>query len=69
MGQSQILPGSYDLLNGLELQTFSPVGAGLSMSFIRYTQDGRKLATCEGIYAVTNNEGKWAIELVSTFIF
>ena len=65
-GDTEVMAGSYDLLERLELQTFSPVGAAISMSFMRYTPDGRKLALCDGIYAVTNNDGKWAIQLAST---
>jgi hypothetical protein len=65
-GKTRVLKGSYDLLERLELQTFSPVGAVLTMSFMRYTPNGHKLAMCDGMYVVTNNDGKWAIELYST---
>jgi hypothetical protein len=65
-GVTQVRAGSYDLLDKLELQIFCPVAVGLSMSFTRYTADGRKLCQCDGIYAVTNNDGRWAIELLST---
>ena len=65
-GETQVKPDSYDLLDRLELQTFSPVGAGLSMSFTRYTPDGHKLAVCDGIYAIVNNDGKWGIQFAST---
>lgn len=36
-GETQVMEGSYDLLERLELQTFSPVAAVLTMSFMRYT--------------------------------
>lgn len=65
-GETQVMAGSYDLLDKLELQTFSPVGAGLSMSFTRYTAEGHKVGVCDGIYAITNNDGRWAIQLSST---
>jgi len=65
-GKTQVMAGSYDLLERLELQTFSPVAAVLTMSFMRYTPDGHKLALCDGLYVITNNDGKWAIELYST---
>jgi hypothetical protein len=65
-GETQVQAGSYDLFDRLELQVFCPVAVGLSMSFTRYTPDGHKLCQCDGIYAVTNNDGRWAIELAST---
>jgi hypothetical protein len=65
-GVTQVAPGSYDLLDKLELLTFCPVAVGLALSFTRYSQDGHKLCQCDGIYAVTNNDGRWAIELAST---
>jgi len=65
-GETQVMAGSYDLLEHLELQTFSPVAAVLTMSFMRYTPDGHKLARCDGLYVITNNDSKWAIELFST---
>lgn len=65
-GETQVMEGSYDLLECLELQSFCPVAAVLTMSFMRYTPDGRKLALCDGLYVITNNDGKWAIELFST---
>ena len=65
-GVTEVAPGSYDLLDKLELLTFCPVAVGLAMSFTRYTGDGHKLCQCDGVYAITNNEGRWAIELAST---
>src|SRR6201999_600185 len=29
-------------------------------------KDGHTLVQCDGIYATTNNDGRWAIELAST---
>jgi len=65
-GQSAVQAGSYDLLDKLELMIFCPVAVGLALTFTRYTADGHKLCQCDGIYAVTNNDGRWAIELAST---
>ncbi|HEY1752563.1 MAG TPA: hypothetical protein VGG29_14990 [Caulobacteraceae bacterium] len=65
-GATEIAPGSYDLLDKLELLIFCPVAAGLSLSFTRYSKDGHKLCQCDGVYAVTNNDGRWGIELAST---
>jgi hypothetical protein len=65
-GVTQVQAGSYDLLDRLELQLFCPVAAGVSLSFTRFTEGGVKLCQCDGIYAVTNNDGRWAIELGST---
>jgi hypothetical protein len=58
--------GSYDLPDGIELHVYNVVGAGLSMAFSRYDGAGQRLARCEGVYAVTNNDGRWGIELIST---
>jgi len=65
-GDSAVQAGSYDLLDKLELLIFCPVAVGLALSFTRYTAGGHKLCQCDGIYAVTNNDGLWAIELAST---
>ena len=65
-GKSRVMPGSYDLLEGINVHLYCPVGGAFSMSFTRYTPDGRKLLACDGIYSVTNNNGRWAIQLAST---
>ncbi len=65
-GPSRVNPGSYDLLEGVNVHLYCPVGAVFSLSFTRYTADGHKLLDCDGIYSVTNNDGRWAIQLVST---
>jgi hypothetical protein len=65
-GVSYIQPGAYDLLDGLELHVYNPIGAGCSLSYSRYAADGRRILRCQGIYAVTNNDGRWGIELIST---
>jgi hypothetical protein len=58
--------GCYDVFRGLEVLCMDPVIATLAMSYDRYGSDGKKLLRCEGIYSVTNNDGRWAIELMST---
>ena len=65
-GKSRVMPGSYDLLEGINVHLYCPVGGAFSLSFTRYTPDGRKLLACDGIYSVTNNNGRWAIQLAST---
>ena len=61
------LPASqYDVLDGIELHLYNPVGAALSMRFSRFGPGGHKVGASEGVYAVTNNDGRWAIELAST---
>lgn len=65
-GVSHIQPGAYDLLDGIELHVFNPVGAGCSLTYSRFGADGQKILRCQGIYAVTNNDGRWGIELIST---
>lgn len=59
-------PGCYDVFHGLEVVACNPVNATMAMTYDRYDSDGRKLLRCEGVYAVTNNDGKWAIQLAST---
>ena len=65
-GETEVQAGSYDLLDQLELLIFCPVAVGLALSFTRYTAGGHKLCQCDGIYAVTNNDGAWGVELAST---
>ena len=65
-GGLSVMPGSYDMLAGLELHTFNPINVGLALSFTRHAPWGEKLEICEGVFAVTNNDGRWAIQLAST---
>jgi hypothetical protein len=67
-GKSRILRGSYDLLEGINVHLYCPVGAAFSLSFTRYTPDGHKLLVCDGVYSVTNNDGRWGIQLASTIV-
>jgi hypothetical protein len=67
-GRTKIAVGSYDLLESMNVHLYCPVGGVFSLSFKRYTQDGAKLLDCDGIYSVTNNDGRWAIQLVSTIV-
>ena len=59
-------PGAYDVFDGLEVLNCDPVLAGLSLRYNRYASDGKKLTRCDGIYSVTNNDGKWALQMMST---
>ena len=65
-GTSRIMPGSYDLLENMNVHLYCPVGTVISLTFTRYTPDGRTLLRCDGVYSVTNNDGRWAIQLAST---
>jgi hypothetical protein len=67
-GKSRIMPRSYDLLEGINIHLYCPVGAAFSLSFTRYTPDGYKLLVSDGVYSVTNNDGRWAIQLASTIV-
>jgi copper chaperone CopZ len=64
--QVGLLPGSYDLLEGVNVHLYCPVGGVFSVRFKRYTPDGHKLLDCEALLSVTNNDGRWAIQVVST---
>jgi hypothetical protein len=65
-GGGRIMPGSYDLLEGMNVHLYCPVGAAFSLKFTRFTPDGNKLLVCDGIYSVTNNDGRWGIQMAST---
>lgn len=67
-GRTRILAKSYDMLESVNANLYCPVGGVFSLGFTRYQPDGDKLFDCEGIYTVTNNDGRWAIEMVSTII-
>ena len=67
-GKTQILKGSYDLLESISVHLYCPVGSAVSLSFARFTPDGHRHLSCDGIYSVTNNDGRWAIQLVSTIV-
>jgi len=59
-------PGAYDVFEGLEVLNVDPKMCAMSMVYNRYAADGRRLTRCEGIYTVTNNDGRWAIQAMST---
>ena len=59
-------PGSYDVLTNIEILNFDPVTCGLVMNYNRYDSNGKKLLRCEGIYSVTNNDGRWGLQMAST---
>ncbi|HXW38252.1 MAG TPA: hypothetical protein VEJ44_01050, partial [Acidimicrobiales bacterium] len=61
-------PGSYDLLDELSVLVYAPTGVGCSLSYSRFDRDGRRVARCDGIYGITNNDGRWGVELVSTIV-
>lgn len=59
-------PGLYDVLVGLEVLHFNPVMCNAAMTFDRYDENGKLTHRCQGVYLVTNNDGRWAIQLFST---
>jgi hypothetical protein len=65
---SQLRPGTYDIMDVLQVQTFNPVNVGLELCYSRYRADGYRIGINQGIYAITNNDGKWGIQL-SSIIF
>jgi len=67
-GKSRLLKGSYDLLESVNVHLYGPVGSAISLSFTRYTPDGHRHLLCDGIYSVTNNDGRWAIQMASTIV-
>src|SRR5579871_3976549 len=65
---SQLRQGTYDIIEVLQVHTFNPVNVGLELSYSRFRADGYRLGINQGIYAITNNDGKWGIQL-SSIIF
>lgn len=65
-GPNKIRKGSYDILDNIELLCYTPVGAGVALNFSRFDANGKKLQGVSGIYGMTNNDGKWGIEFMST---
>jgi hypothetical protein len=65
-GVNKIRKGSYDILDNIELLCYTPVGAGISLNYSRFDANGKKLQGVSGIYGMTNNDGKWGIEFMST---
>ena len=59
-------PGCYDIFRGFEVLTSDPVVVGIAMSYDRYDVNGKKLLRCDGVYSITNNDGRWGIQLMST---
>jgi hypothetical protein len=59
-------PGLYDVLVGIEVLQFNPVMCNAAMTFDRYDENGKLVHRCEGVYLVSNNDGKWAIQVFST---
>jgi hypothetical protein len=59
-------PGCYDAFDGLEVIAADPISVAMSLVYYRYDSDGKKILRCQGIYTVTNNDGRWAIQLMST---
>lgn len=67
-GQIHFRPGSYDLLENIQMHIANPLGAGFSLEASRYRADGLKLQTVHMLIGVTNNDGKWGIEYLSSIL-
>ncbi len=65
-GPNKIRKGSYEIIDGMELLVYTPVGAGVAIKYTRFDAAGKKLQGVHGIYGMTNNDGKWGIEYMST---
>jgi hypothetical protein len=65
-GVNKVRRGSYDILDNIELLCYTPVGAGVALNYSRFDANGKKLQGVYGIYGMTNNDGKWGIEFMST---
>lgn len=58
--------GCYDVFKGIEVLNWNPVSCAMSMTYDRYDKYGKRLHRCDGVYTVTNNDGHWGIEVMST---
>ncbi len=61
-----ITPGTYDVFHGFEILNSDAYAANVAMTYQRYTKDGKLAMQCDGVYCVTNCDGKWGINLMST---
>ena len=66
MDVKSLAKGSFELFMGIESHTSDPVRAGLTMSYSCHAPNGTKLKVCDGLYIVTNNSGRWGLQLGST---
>lgn len=58
--------GCYDTFAGLEILNSNAVCVNVAMSYNRYDRRGNPLLRCDGVYCVTNNDGTWGIQAMST---
>jgi hypothetical protein len=59
-------PGAYDVFESIETLCVDPVNCAMALVFNRFDPHGRRTLRCEGIYSVTNNDGRWALQAMST---
>lgn len=64
--QSRLRPGAYDMLISLEVISFDAAHVSMAMTYDRYNRHGFRTLRCDGVYCVTNNNGRWAIQMLST---
>ena len=62
---SQLRPGTYDILDTMNVINFNPVNVTVELCYTRYRADGYRIGINQGIYAITNNDGRWAMQLSS----
>lgn len=61
-----ITEGSYDVFGGVEVFNSDPIQVNLALTYDRYSARGNRLLQCQGVYCVTNNDGRWGIQVMST---
>jgi hypothetical protein len=64
--QSRLRPGAYDMMISLEVISFDAAHVSLAMTYDRYNRHGFRTLRCDGVYCVTNNDGRWAVQMLST---
>ena len=64
--QSRLREGAYDMMISLEVISFDAAHVSLAMTYDRYNRHGFRTLRCDGVYCVTNNDGRWAVQMAST---
>jgi hypothetical protein len=65
-GDHLIAPGAFDILDGIHMHVCNPSRVGFSLDYSRFEANGNKILECGGLYYITNNDGRWGIQMAST---
>jgi hypothetical protein len=65
-GNQLLEDGCYDILDSVTIQVYGPFRVAFALTYSRFFKTGQKLLQCDGLYWVTDDDGKWGIEEAST---